>query len=33
MVIVLFYPLNEAKVAQISEDLRIRRAAEGNSTA
>lgn len=29
IILVLFYPLNEAKVAQISEDLRIRRAADG----
>ena len=33
VIIVFFYPLNEAKVAQISEDLRVRRAADGNSPA
>jgi GPH family glycoside/pentoside/hexuronide:cation symporter len=33
MILVLFYPLSEAKVTQISADLKARRAADGNSTA
>jgi GPH family glycoside/pentoside/hexuronide:cation symporter len=33
LILMFFYPLNEAKVAQISEDLRVRRAADGNSPA
>jgi len=33
MILVLLYPLSEAKVTQISADLKARRAADGNSTA
>ena len=33
LILVIFYPLNETKVAEISRDLAARRAAEGNSPA
>jgi GPH family glycoside/pentoside/hexuronide:cation symporter len=33
LILVIFYPLNEAKMAQIAIDLKTRRAAEGNSPA
>jgi Na+/melibiose symporter-like transporter len=33
LILVIFYPLNEAKIERVSADLKARRAAAGESTA